>query len=101
MILFLKNRTLANQERITIMSSLKYLRLIILISLSLGILPAIAIPPTPIQATPAIVQSQPPKPELRQLLDDRVKGIMERQHIPGMVVVVIKDGKAQELKELL
>jgi D-alanyl-D-alanine carboxypeptidase len=77
------------------MRSQKYLSLVSLISLSLGILPAIAIPP--IQATP-IAQTRSPQPKLTQLLDDRVKGIMERQHIPGMAVVVIRNGQVQELK---
>jgi D-alanyl-D-alanine carboxypeptidase len=30
--------------------------------------------------------------ELRPALDERIKGMMARQHIPGMAIVVIKDG---------
>jgi D-alanyl-D-alanine carboxypeptidase len=82
------------------MLSKKRLRIISisLVSLIFSLLPAIAIPPNPIQATPTIAQTQSPQPKSSQLLDDRVKGIMERQHIPGIAVVVIKDGQVQELK---
>jgi D-alanyl-D-alanine carboxypeptidase len=78
------------------MSLWKYLPLTTLVSLSLGLLPAIALPPTPAQSTPAATQLRSSKST--QILDDRVKGIMERQHIPGMAVVVIKNGQVQELK---
>jgi D-alanyl-D-alanine carboxypeptidase len=77
------------------MSLLKHLSLTTLVSFSLGLLPAIALPPTQVQPAPA---AQPRSSKSTQLLDDRVKGIMERQHIPGMAVVVIKDGQVQELK---
>jgi D-alanyl-D-alanine carboxypeptidase len=30
--------------------------------------------------------------EFRPALDERIKGMMARQHIPGMAIVVIKDG---------
>jgi D-alanyl-D-alanine carboxypeptidase len=62
-----------------------------LISLSLAIDPAVALP----TASPAASSAFPVRslyPELRPGLDDRIKGIMERQHIPGMAIVVIKDG---------
>jgi D-alanyl-D-alanine carboxypeptidase len=78
------------------MSLLKHLSLTTLVNFSLGLLPAIALPPTPVQPTPAA--TQPRSPKSTQLLDDRVKGLMERQHIPGMAVVVIKNGQVQELK---
>jgi D-alanyl-D-alanine carboxypeptidase len=74
----------------------KYLHPIGFISSSFLFLPAIAVPLTPIQAAPAVGQRL--YPELRQPLNDRVRGIMERQHIPGMAVVVIKDGLVQELR---
>ncbi len=45
----------------------------------------------PAQATPTI-QPRSLHPELRPALDDRIKGIMERQHIPGMAIVVMKNG---------
>jgi D-alanyl-D-alanine carboxypeptidase len=77
-------------------SFLKRLPLNIFAIVSLGILPAIALPPTPAQSTPAA--TQPRSSKSTQLLDDRVKGIMERQHIPGMAVVVIKNGQVRELK---
>jgi CubicO group peptidase (beta-lactamase class C family) len=77
-------------------SFLKRLPLNIFAIVSLGILPAIALPPTPAQSTPAA--TQPRSSKSTQLLDDRVKGIMERQHIPGMAVVVIKNEQVQELK---
>jgi D-alanyl-D-alanine carboxypeptidase len=47
-------------------------------------------------AAPSIARSL--YPELRPALDDRVKGIMARQNIPGMAVVVIKDGLVLEMK---
>jgi D-alanyl-D-alanine carboxypeptidase len=96
MLRLLKNNTSADQGKITIMSSLKYLKLLSLTSLSLGLLPAIALHPTLVQSTPAA--TQPRSSKSNRLLDDRVKGIMERQHIPGMAVVVIKNGQVQELK---
>jgi D-alanyl-D-alanine carboxypeptidase len=77
------------------MPLLKQLQFIALLSFSLAILPAIALPPSLVQSTPT---GQTRLPKSNQLLDDRVKGIMERQHIPGMSVVVIKNGEVQELK---
>jgi D-alanyl-D-alanine carboxypeptidase len=80
------------------MSLSKFILLTSLASLIVGLLPTVAIPRTSIQLNPTVAHAQSHKPDLRQLLDDRVKGIMERQHIPGMAVVVIKDGQVQELK---
>jgi D-alanyl-D-alanine carboxypeptidase len=77
------------------MPLLKQLQFIALLSFSLAILSAIALSPSPVQSTPA---EQARSFKSNQLLDDRVKGIMERQHIPGMSVVVIKNGEVQELK---
>jgi D-alanyl-D-alanine carboxypeptidase len=76
----------------------KPLKLINFVSFSLLLLPAIAVLLTPIQAVPVVAQQRSSQSRSSQLLDDRIKGIMERQHIPGMAVVVIKDGRVQELK---
>jgi D-alanyl-D-alanine carboxypeptidase len=51
----------------------------------------------PAQATPTI-QPRSLHAELRPALDDRIKGIMQRQNIPGMAVVVIKNGLVLEMK---
>jgi D-alanyl-D-alanine carboxypeptidase len=78
----------------------KLAQFISLTSLSLLSLPAIAAPvltPPPVAAPRSPAQSTPASPTTK-LLDDRVKGIMERQRIPGMAVVVIKNGQVQELK---
>jgi D-alanyl-D-alanine carboxypeptidase len=80
------------------MSSWKPSQLISLASFSLLFFLAVSIFPTPIQTVPTLAQPRSSKLESRQRLDDRVRGIMERQHIPGMAVVVIKDGRVQELK---
>jgi CubicO group peptidase (beta-lactamase class C family) len=65
------------------------------VGLSLWI-PAISIPMSKSLAIPTTIQPRSPKSS--QLLDKRVKAIMEKQHIPGMAVVVIKNGRVQELK---
>jgi D-alanyl-D-alanine carboxypeptidase len=78
------------------MPSWKYVPLISLVSFSFLLHPAIAIPPTPVPTATTIGKRL--YPELRQLSNDRIRGIMERQHIPGMAVVIIKDGIVQELK---
>jgi D-alanyl-D-alanine carboxypeptidase len=44
------------------------------------------------------IQAQSSLLELRQRLDQRVQGMMERQHIPGMAVAVIKDGSVLAMK---
>jgi CubicO group peptidase (beta-lactamase class C family) len=76
----------------------KLVQFISLTSLSLLSLPAIAAPVvTPVVVPQSPTQSAPASPTTK-LLDDRVKGIMERQRIPGMAVVVIKNGQVQELK---
>jgi D-alanyl-D-alanine carboxypeptidase len=51
-----------------------------------------------IPATPALEKARSLYPELRPVLDDRVKGMMERGNIPGMAVVVIRNGLVLELK---
>jgi D-alanyl-D-alanine carboxypeptidase len=71
-------------------------RAVLSLAIAATIPSAIAVPSTLIQAAPAVGQER--SPELRQPLDVRIRGIMERQHIPGMAVVVIKDGQVQELK---
>jgi D-alanyl-D-alanine carboxypeptidase len=76
----------------------KALQFFSLVSFSLLPLPSLAVPLVQIQAAPTTAQPRSLKPELRQLLDDRVKGIMKRQHIPGMAVVVIREGKVQEMR---
>jgi D-alanyl-D-alanine carboxypeptidase len=80
------------------MSLWKPLQLINLASFSLLFFLAVSVFPTPIQTVSTLAQPRSPELESRQRLDDRVRGIMERQHIPGMAVVVIKDGLVLELK---
>ena len=66
-------------------------------------LPAVAVPasqnqtrqrPTP----PEIARPQPGRPSVSPRLDDHVNGIMERQHIPGMAVVILRNNQVQEIK---
>jgi CubicO group peptidase (beta-lactamase class C family) len=52
----------------------------------------------PAQAAPAGIKPRSLHAELRPALDDRIKGIMQRQNIPGMAVVVIKDGLVLEMR---
>jgi D-alanyl-D-alanine carboxypeptidase len=64
---------------------------------------AIVLAPTPAQPAAIPTESAAPKvrslyPELRPVLDERVKGMMERGNIPGMAIVVIKDGLVLEMK---
>ncbi len=70
------------------MRSWKSLSLISLLTFSISL---------PAQATPTI-QPRSLHAELRPTLDDRIKGIMQRQNIPGMAVVVIKDGLVLEMR---
>jgi D-alanyl-D-alanine carboxypeptidase len=69
------------------MRSLKFLPLISLLSIgfSLSIVP-------PTQAATVLEKSRSLHAELRPALDDRIKGIMERERIPGMAIVVMKNG---------
>jgi D-alanyl-D-alanine carboxypeptidase len=60
---------------------------LLLINFSLGLVLAIAIPCIPIQPRSISAQTN-----LVSILDNRVAGIMKRQNIPGMAVVVIRDG---------
>jgi D-alanyl-D-alanine carboxypeptidase len=55
--------------------------------------PSIAIP-----APPVLEKARSLYPELRPALDDRIQGIMQRGNIPGMAIVVIKDGLVLEMK---
>jgi CubicO group peptidase (beta-lactamase class C family) len=64
-----------------------------LLTLSLGLLSAF-----PARSTPVLEKARSLYPELRPALDDRVKGMMQRGNIPGMAVVVIKDGLVLEMK---
>jgi CubicO group peptidase (beta-lactamase class C family) len=50
------------------------------------------------QASPTVIAPRSLYPELRPALDDRIQGIMQRGNIPGMAVVVIKDGLVLEMK---
>jgi D-alanyl-D-alanine carboxypeptidase len=54
--------------------------------------PTLAVPTQQIRSSLTITQLQSSR------LDKRVKSIMEKQHIPGMAVVVIQNGRVQELK---
>jgi D-alanyl-D-alanine carboxypeptidase len=45
-----------------------------------------------VHATTVLEKPRSLHPELRPALDDRIKGMMQRQHIPGMAIVVIKNG---------
>jgi D-alanyl-D-alanine carboxypeptidase len=51
-----------------------------------------------IPATPALEKARSLYPALRPALDDRIQGIMQRGNIPGMAIVVIKDGLVLEMK---
>jgi CubicO group peptidase (beta-lactamase class C family) len=64
-----------------------------LLTLSLGLLSAF-----PARSAPVIKKARSLYPELRPALDDRVKGMMQRGNIPGMAIVVIKDGLVLEMK---
>jgi D-alanyl-D-alanine carboxypeptidase len=64
-----------------------------LLTLSLGLFSA-----CPARSAPVIEKARSLYPELRPALDDRIQGIMQRQHIPGMAIVVIKDGLVLEMK---
>jgi D-alanyl-D-alanine carboxypeptidase len=64
-----------------------------LLTLSLGLFSAF-----PARSIPVIEKVRSLYPELRPALDDRVKGIMQRSNIPGMAIVVIKDGLVLEMK---
>jgi D-alanyl-D-alanine carboxypeptidase len=60
--------------------------------------PAISIPPGESQSSPSTEQPQSSNPDRHQILDKRVKKIMQKQHIPGMAVVAIQNGRVQEIK---
>jgi D-alanyl-D-alanine carboxypeptidase len=64
-----------------------------LLTLSLGLFSAF-----PARSAPVIEKARSLYPESRPALDDRVKGMMERSNIPGMAIVVIKDGLVLEMK---
>jgi D-alanyl-D-alanine carboxypeptidase len=76
----------------------KYLKLLSLISLSLLCWIAIIAASMRAESLPNGIQTQSSKPELPQHLDDRVRGIMERQHISGMAVAVVKNGSVLAMK---
>jgi D-alanyl-D-alanine carboxypeptidase len=64
-----------------------------ILTLSLGLLNAF-----PARSTPVLEKARSLYPELRPALDDRIQGMMQRGNIPGMAVVVIKDGLVLEMK---
>jgi D-alanyl-D-alanine carboxypeptidase len=70
------------------------------IGISLAIVSAISAPTSQSPTIPTIKQPQSIEPANAQMakLDLEVAAIMERQHIPGMSVVVIKNGRVQALK---
>jgi D-alanyl-D-alanine carboxypeptidase len=65
-----------------------YLLLASIVCLNLNL--SIALPKTALVDETQLSQAQ-----LQQTLDDRVKGLMQRQHIPGMAVAVMRDEKAE------
>jgi D-alanyl-D-alanine carboxypeptidase len=67
-------------------------------SLALSLLAISLFSAGPARSAPLLEKARSLYPELRPVLNDRIKGMMERGNIPGMAIVVIKDGLVLELK---